>query len=350
MMSEMVTMPSVPPNSSTTMAMPCVRVRKLRSRSSARIVSGTNEGGTIVRYDHTIGAATFKIGHTILKAVASGTNIFNSADCYSTFISDGYNLSSDYSGDCNCDGVGGDCLSGPGDQQGIDPLLGPLQNNGGPTETYGLCTGLGVPYTTCTDTKPSSAIDGGDPSFTCTSCYDQRGDPFDRIRNGVIDIGSFELQQLPITVTVNTNPSALSFSVDGTTYTTQQRFKWYKGTPHTLDTTSPQTGAPYVRYLWNTWSDGDTDMLRTVMPTTSTTYTATFTTQYFLIMTARGGSVNPASGRQDAGKNITIRARGDRFHHFATWSGLGIGSYSGTNNPASITMGGPIRETGIFGR
>ena len=84
----------------------------------------------------------------------------------------GYNLSSD---------DGGGYLTGPGDQINIDPLLGPLQNNGGPTFTHALLPG-------------SPAIDAGDPNFTPPPSTDQRGCPFDRVFNGRIDIGSFETQ------------------------------------------------------------------------------------------------------------------------------------------------------------
>jgi len=65
------------------------------------------------------------IGNTILKAGASGVNLapFGS----STQTSLGYNLSNDN---------GGGYLTGAGDQINIDPLLGPLQDNGGPTKTH----------------------------------------------------------------------------------------------------------------------------------------------------------------------------------------------------------------------
>ena len=45
--------------------------------------------------------------------------------------------------------------------------LGPLANNGGPTETHALLPG-------------SPAIDAGDSSFTPPPDFDQRGTPFDR--------------------------------------------------------------------------------------------------------------------------------------------------------------------------
>ena len=72
-------------------------------------------------------------------------------------------------------------LTGPGDQINTDPMLGPLQDNGGPTFTHALLPG-------------SPAIDAGDPNFTPPPFYDQRGPGFDRVVNGRIDIGSFEVQ------------------------------------------------------------------------------------------------------------------------------------------------------------
>src|SRR5206468_6637513 len=60
-------------------------------------------------------------------------------------------------------------------------LLGPLQDNGGPTFTHELLKG-------------SPAIDTGDPNFTPPPFFDQRGPSFDRVMNGRIDKGSFEVQ------------------------------------------------------------------------------------------------------------------------------------------------------------
>ena len=75
----------------------------------------------------------------------------------------------------------------------INPLLGPLADNGGPTFTS-LLTG-------------SPAIDAGDATavagVSLVPLYDQRGAPFTRVFDGdgdggaQIDIGAFELQPLP---------------------------------------------------------------------------------------------------------------------------------------------------------
>jgi len=107
-----------------------------------------------------------ELGDTILS---SGASIFVLGG---TVTSRGYNLSYD---------DGGGFLTGPGDQINTDPLLGPLQDNGGPTFTHALLVG-------------SPAIDMGDPNFTPPPDYDQRGPVYWRVRNGHIDVGSFEVQ------------------------------------------------------------------------------------------------------------------------------------------------------------
>jgi hypothetical protein len=66
---------------------------------------------------------------------------------------------------------------------GQDPLLGPLQNNGGPTATHALLPG-------------SPALDRGDPLFAPPPEFDQRGPGFARVFGGRVDIGAFEAQPL----------------------------------------------------------------------------------------------------------------------------------------------------------
>src|SRR5438552_4806873 len=64
----------------------------------------------------------------------------------------------------------------------VDPQLGPLQNNGGPTQTMALLAG-------------SAAVNAGDNSSA--PAYDQRGAGFPRIVGGTIDIGAFESDNGP---------------------------------------------------------------------------------------------------------------------------------------------------------
>src|SRR5438046_9473137 len=74
-------------------------------------------------------------------------------------------------------------------------MLGPLQDNGGPTFTHALLPG-------------SPAIDAGDPNFTPPPFFDQRGPGFDRVVNGRIDKGSFEVQGPTATPTPTLTPTA----------------------------------------------------------------------------------------------------------------------------------------------
>jgi hypothetical protein len=111
-----------------------------------------------------------QIGDTILKRGESGENIYSNGD--GTVMSLGYNVSSD---------DGGGILTGSGDQIDTDPMIGPLQDNGGPTFTHALLPG-------------SPAIDAGNPNFTPPPLFDQRGPGFDRVVNGRIDVGAFEVQ------------------------------------------------------------------------------------------------------------------------------------------------------------
>ena len=151
-----------------------------------------------------------------------------------------------------------------------------------------------------------------------------------------------------VQVTVQTNPAGLTFTVDGTTYSSTQTFSWGSGSSHTIATTSPQSAGTGVQYAWTRWSDNGA-ISHTVAPTTNKTYTATFTKQYLLTMVAgTGGRVTPMSGYKNSGSTVSITATPTSGYSFSNWTGSGTGSYSGTNNPASITMNGPITETAAF--
>ncbi len=66
----------------------------------------------------------------------------------------------------------------------LDPLLGSLADNGGPTKTHALLAG-------------SPAIDAGNLGIASPPNFDQRGAPFVRVFGGVIDIGALEDQPIP---------------------------------------------------------------------------------------------------------------------------------------------------------
>jgi hypothetical protein len=139
-----------------------------------------NQGGTLTINNSTISGNSAKVGGGISgPATLQNSIVANNAggNCSDTMTSKGYNLSSD--GTCS--------LNGPSDMQNIDPLLGPLQYNGGPTQTMALLPG-------------SPAIDAGNPSG-CTDGKghllktDQRGMPRpDREDKAGCDMGAYERQ------------------------------------------------------------------------------------------------------------------------------------------------------------
>lgn len=76
-----------------------------------------------------------------------------------------------------------------------------------------------------------------------------------------------------------------------------------------------------------------------------------FIIQYYLtviISPQGGGTVTSGSGWYNSGSSVTLTAVPNKDYRFISWSGSGTGSYSGTNNPASIVMTSPITETANF--
>ena len=135
-----------------------------------------NEGADLL-VTHTIVARNFRSG-------------FSTRDDVSGEITASFSLIGD--------GTGATITDSGGNQIGnsvtpINPLLGNLTGNGGPTATVALLAG-------------SPAIDAGDPAAVAGAggvpLFDQRGVPFGRVTNGDgiggarIDIGAFELQPI----------------------------------------------------------------------------------------------------------------------------------------------------------
>ncbi len=107
-------------------------------------------------------------GSLLVNSILAG-NVPN--NCSGPIIDAGHNLSSDNS----C------AFTSAGSLNNVDPLLGPLADNGGPTLTMALLPG-------------SPAIDAGDNSVALPT--DQRG--FPRLVGPAIDIGAYERCYLPV--------------------------------------------------------------------------------------------------------------------------------------------------------
>ena len=123
------------------------------------------------------------------NTVVAGNTPAGNCSSASLITSQGHNLSDDSS--CTS------AFNQPGDLNNVAALLGPLQDNGGPTLTHALLAG-------------SPALDAGDncivdnscvPALTSAITSDQRGAGFNRVVDGpdgdtsaTVDIGAFEQQ------------------------------------------------------------------------------------------------------------------------------------------------------------
>jgi hypothetical protein len=88
---------------------------------------------------------------------------------------------------------------------------------------------------------------------------------------------SFSITVVDVAVTITTVPDGLSYSVDGIRYTGSHEFRWIPGTLHDLAANSPQPVAPGAWKKFVAWSDGGARSRQVTAPTTSGSYSVTYT-------------------------------------------------------------------------
>jgi len=132
---------------------------------------GTGDGGGIYHLGGTTG-----LKNTIVAGNGDNSAVTKRPDVSGAFTSNGYNLIGDGTGSTGLvNGVNNDQVGTSGSP--INPMLGPLANNSGPTETHALLVG-------------SPAINQG----TCTGALgtDQRGWLRPDLTTHLCDIGAYE--------------------------------------------------------------------------------------------------------------------------------------------------------------
>ena len=141
--------------------------------------AATNEGGA----NNLDGTGPTTLQNTIVDngPAATGPNCLGTS-----FVSAGGNLEDTSPSQCG--------LTQPSDLVGVDPLLGPLADNGGPTDTMALL--------------PGSPAIGHIPAANCQSTVDQRGLPRPGVGKPACDIGAYEAQGAAVAVSCAPAPVA----------------------------------------------------------------------------------------------------------------------------------------------
>lgn len=141
---------------------------------------GQEGAGGITNFDGTV-----TMRNTIVAA--NGLSSFFPVDLFGDFTAN-YCLLGEFFEGTN--------INGSNNIIGVDPMLGPLQSNGGPTLTRALLAG-------------SQAINAGDPAYAPPPSTDQRGAGYNRVIGGRLDIGAYEFQPAATTTTLTSsrNPS-----------------------------------------------------------------------------------------------------------------------------------------------
>jgi hypothetical protein len=146
--------------------------------------------------------------------------------------------------------------------------------------------------------------------------------------------------------TITSVPPGRSLTADGVPCTTPCTVFWNPGTSHTLAATpATQPGATDVQYVFANWSDAGAATHTVTAPSSQTTYTANFTTQYRLTTSAgTGGTISPATQWFNQNTAVPVTAAPNANYAFSGFTG----ALSGTTNPQTLTMTGPLAITATF--
>jgi hypothetical protein len=128
-------------------------------------------------------------------------------------------------------------------------------------------------------------------------------------------------------------------TVDGAKYTGPATVTWNVGTQHTFSVPAAIGGAPGVRDVFTTWSDGVATPSRTVTASLVNNYVAQYQRQYQVTtsVSPNGGGTLSGAGWYDAGTTAVLTAVPASGFKFGSFSG----DAAGAANPASLAANGP---------
>jgi large repetitive protein len=158
--------------------------------------------------------------------------------------------------------------------------------------------------------------------------------------------------QAAVLITITASTAGIPFTVSGTgcepgAYSVPQTLQWAPGASCTVAFVSPYSDQVGTQYVLTGWQDGNTANPRViVVPAQSTTYTASFQTQYQLsvaVSPSQAGTVS-GGGWLDVNTTATLTAVAATGYRFVNWSG----NASGSASPVFVVMYGAEVVTANF--
>ncbi|MDG7044489.1 MAG: hypothetical protein JRN19_04365 [Nitrososphaerota archaeon] len=202
---------------------------------------------------------------------------------------------------------------------------------------------------------PSAGYSFSSWTGTGAGSYSGPNNPATITMNGPItEIANFNNGITFTTTGMSSSATGTVLIVNGTSYSySQLPFTIYVSSGNTLtySWTSNVSGGTGIEYLWQSTSGLSTSQSGTLTVSSPGSIIGNYQEEYRLTMgtnSTAGGSVSPSSGWFKAGQSVSITATANSGYKFSSWTGTGTGSYSGPNNPATITMNGPITEIANF--
>lgn len=169
--------------------------------------------------------------------------------------------------------------------------------------------------------------------------------------------------ETPTETTITTNPAGLLIEVDGTTYTSPQRFDWTPGSQHTIGVPAPQQfedeyilyPRDFYRFIFGKWSDGGAQTHTVTASSETTVFIANFIWQTRTQYSAdppQGGTIRvepPSSdGYYTRFASIKMFAEPAEGFSFRSWRSWAAGNGPGSN--PKVTTGGTSHQQARFTR
>jgi hypothetical protein len=173
---------------------------------------------------------------------------------------------------------------------------------------------------------------------------------------GLIGAFSVGCDEEFVNVVGRTSPVDLPMVVDGDTTITPATFVWPRFSEHEVGAVAEHRYAQGRRYAFDSWSDAGERVHDALVLNPPYEFVAFYEHQFELEIfvdteggnAQDGGFVLPSAGWFPADEHVEIHAVPHDGFAFASWAGSGEGSYTGTDNPATVSMHGPLTQVAHF--